>query len=795
MQPATGTREGITGRRWIRGGALFCVLLCGVAATIVRAEGPSAGVTHALLINGGQRPASNFQSHLQHLQDMVDLLEWRGVPLENIHIFSGDGEDPAPDLAVREVRPPQFWLIAGTRIGKRLRPRSEVTNTPGLAIPLQPAHKAALSQWFDAARRDLNSGDRLLIFVTDHGTGNPDEPDNGALSLWNDKLEVREFRELLRRLRSGVHVVMIMSQCYSGTFASVIDTGGASVPSGDVCGFFSTARDLPAYGCYPEGRDRDRIGHAFRFIDALHRRATTDAAHEEVLVADNTPDVPLRTSDIYLEHLVTEEARARGVEMDVLVDRMLVEAWKDRAAWKREIRLLDRIGDTYGTFSPRSITEIGAAERELPPAIDRMKTFADRWKTALIAVAEENAGGFVAARPQWRERLDEKALKQLDATGRRALLAEVLPLLAEHARGDADLWRRIETLRDRADRAAAARWRLKIRKAALQRMRTVLVGVAGRVLLANGGEAPEDGERWAAQGDALAALDRCETLEPGTLPISDLAVGLPVVEPFPPLVDELQLLEELLPSWLGVRFRPVPKALRSGRQLPAGATWLEAVYPDSPAEQAGLQDGDIVLGPPGHPFTAAGQLREWTMTSPRGVPLSLAVVRPAGDAAQDQTFEITLSLEPYPIKWPALPGPRQAGDKALPLPAELKMVGSGVLPDLSGRPYLLFFWATWCQPCKQAVPEVMAFAEDRGLTVVAISDEAADTVAAFLAKQGEGFVDTVAVDPLRKSFIAYGVSGTPTILLVDEHGLVRHRQVGYNPAKGLTVKGWSWAKP
>jgi thiol-disulfide isomerase/thioredoxin len=119
-------------------------------------------------------------------------------------------------------------------------------------------------------------------------------------------------------------------------------------------------------------------------------------------------------------------------------------------------------------------------------------------------------------------------------------------------------------------------------------------------------------------------------------------------------------------------------------------------------------------------------------------------------------------------------------------------VGATDLPELDGRTHLLFFWATWCAPCKQAVPEVMALAEARGLPVLAISDEDRDTVASFLKGTAERAFPPVAVDPLRKSFISYGVSGTPTILLVDGEGVIRHRQVGYSSDKGLTLAGWSW---
>ena len=44
----------------------------------------------------------------------------------------------------------------------------------------------------------------------------------------------------------------------------------------------------------------------------------------------------------------------------------------------------------------------------------------------------------------------------------------------------------------------------------------------------------------------------------------------------------------------------------------------------------------------------------------------------------------------------------------------------------------------------------------------------------------------MATDRRRSSFLAYGVSGTPTMVLVGKDGIVRQRQVGYKPANGLS---------
>ena len=759
-----------------------------LSTTVAQGADSPSGVTHALLLNGGDKPSSNYQSHLHHLEEMVKLLKDRGVERERISIFSADGEDVAADLAVRDTLPEQFWLLDGTNLGKRLKPRTELTNTRWGGVTLYPARKAALREWFAASSERLASGDELLLFVTDHGKGNKDNPDNGTISLWKENLSVLELKGLLKLLPSGVRTVMVMSQCFSGTFANAMYDGVGA--SGNVCGFFSTTRDLRAYGCYPEGRDRDRMGHAFQFIDALGRQPTPAAAHREVLLTDSTPDVPLRTSDVYIEQLLEEGAAARGVKLNEFVDLLLAEAWRDRAAWEPQIRLLDRIGDAFGVFSPRSLSELDQYAKQVPKLIREMKTYAGRWKTTLVSVKEENLRSFLRDRPHWQAALGAETLKTATADRRKKLLADLLPLLEEHARNRPELWWRLEDLRDRAERAAQGRWRLDVRRAAILRLRGVLTGVAGRVLLAMG---PDAIANSGAERDAVERLLSCEAIELGELPAAKLAVAAPKIEPFPPLADDIALLTEVLPSWVGVRFGPVAQSFRKSRGLTAGATQLRAVYPDSPAEEAGLQAGDIMLGPPERDFAEPGQFREWTMTSPQDTPLPLRVLRPSDSPSLDQGFDAMLILRPLPLKLPRLPGPPKVGEVVPVLPANIERVGSGSLPALTGRSHLLFFWATWCGPCKLAVPEVMAFAADRGIPVVAISDENADTVAGFLKKRTEDFFEEVAVDPLRKSFITFGVSGTPTILLMDGGRVVRHRQVGYSRREGLKVKGWSWS--
>ncbi len=758
------------------------VLLAVVASALSwtrAAPEPRPPQTHALLVNGGSAPAKNYLSHLHHLQDMVAALRGRGIEAERIHVFSADGEDPKPDLATRGSEPPDLWLIEGTAAGRALA-QPALTNTVWEGVSLHPARLAELRRWFARMRSELRSGDVLLVFVTDHGAKNPDDADNGFISLWNESLSVLEFRALLGYLRPGVRVVSLMSQCYSGAFADAMTPLHSDVPSGDFCGFYSTTRDRPAYGCYPEGRDRDRIGHAFRSIDALTRYAAMDDVHAAVLVGDTTPDVPLRTSDLFLERVVEDEAARRKLDRDALVDELLEGAWKSRARWERELRLLDRIGEAYGTFSTRTLAELKSRTDSLESLDTELETYADRWKLALDALRKDNLERFLEDNAAWKERLDEKKLESQNAEEKRGMLHDLLPAVKEFTARSPEISRRLEALEETEGEAREAHYRVAVRLAALLRLRTLLTRIAGTELVS---QAHEPGERseWSR---SLEALEDCERSTIGAFAGREGPFPPEAPEVLPPFDQDLDAVRKALPSWLGIQFRRVPDAERRRLTLERGAVVVAQVYPDAPAGAAGLRSGDILLGPKEQHFVEPSQIREWTMTSPRGTPLAIDVLR------EEKPLEVSVSLVPLPTKLPTLPAPPKKGDPA-PALGSLRMVrsASGGDPGLPGGRRLLFFWATWCGPCKNSLPELLAWSRKAGVPVIAISDEDQETIRRFLDGFGAPFPEIVASDSLRVTSVAYGVSGTPTFVLVDAQGMIEWRGVGYSSEKHLQIPG------
>ncbi|HJQ84900.1 MAG TPA: thioredoxin fold domain-containing protein [Candidatus Binatia bacterium] len=766
---------------------VFALSLVMLSLTACRAR-PVAGESTAprlsvLIVNGGGSKAQNFQSHLLHVRRLLTLLREQRLPPDRIAIFDADGTDPAADMAVRELQPePQFWLLRGTRLEGPLGTRIEYANTqiatefPGTSVAA--ATRENLHAWFGKARKRLRAGDTLLLYVTDHGAKVNAEPEDNRITLWGDKesLTVKELRADLERLDPGVRVVMLMSQCFSGAFANLLSVHARDgVPRGGVCGYFASTADRPAYGCYPENRGKDNVGHSFHFLEALGRTGSLADAHAEVLWTDRTPDVPLRTSDVWLEQVITSAAKAGGVERDALVDELLRDAWRDKATWEPDIRLLDRIGNAFGVFSPRSLAELEDQTKRLQDIADQLKSNGNAWKGALGDLNEANLGRFVAAREDWAPRLAADAVNGLDEAARRALTADLLVALEPFARGDRAGDRRLTLLRDKDDKASPASYRMEVRLAAALRLRNALTSIAGRVFLAT--------RARPAERTAYEALRACEDLH-----LQPEPAGTPtqiVSEPFPSFDEDVRLARNVLPGWMGINFRQADKKARERLKLAEGAATILTVYPDSPAQAAGLEVGDMVLGPRDRPFTEPRQIREWVMTSPVDRPVPLVVQR------GEEQLQVTLVPKPFPIKLPDLPGPPAVGTTAPPL-ALSSYRGSlpGRLDD--GRSHLLFFWATWCAPCKASVPELLAFERERDTQVIAVTDEATELLDGFFSHWKDPFPATVGVDELRRAYQAYAVSGTPTFVLVDGKGLVQSQSTGYTPEKSLGVPEWTW---
>lgn len=143
---------------------------------------------------------------------------------------------------------------------------------------------------------------------------------------------------------------------------------------------------------------------------------------------------------------------------------------------------------------------------------------------------------------------------------------------------------------------------------------------------------------------------------------------------------------------------------------------------------------------------------------------------------------------------------QQAEDEADAAKIVGKPAPDFALSDLDGQQYrlsqyqgqvvILDFWATWCGPCRMAMPQVnQTYLDyrDRGLAVFAINLDGRDReqmVREFIGQAGYQFVALqggmmgIGIDQV------YGVTGIPTTFVIDRQGVVRYRHIGYRDDLG-----------
>lgn len=126
-------------------------------------------------------------------------------------------------------------------------------------------------------------------------------------------------------------------------------------------------------------------------------------------------------------------------------------------------------------------------------------------------------------------------------------------------------------------------------------------------------------------------------------------------------------------------------------------------------------------------------------------------------------------------------------------PAAVDQLFAGALPDPQGReqplaqwkgkPLVVNFWATWCAPCVEEMPELQelhAELSTKGMQVIGIGIDTAENIAAFGSKLGIDYPLLVGGPAATEMTRRFGnkAGGLPYTVLIDAGGQVRKTYLG-----------------
>jgi peroxiredoxin len=122
-------------------------------------------------------------------------------------------------------------------------------------------------------------------------------------------------------------------------------------------------------------------------------------------------------------------------------------------------------------------------------------------------------------------------------------------------------------------------------------------------------------------------------------------------------------------------------------------------------------------------------------------------------------------------------GRTPAADFALPT-----MAGDTLrLSDLRGKVVVLNFWATWCPPCREEVPDFIALQDelrDRDVVFVGVSVDEDGFAAVRPFAEAFGINYPLVIDDGTVSPQYEGITGLPTTYLINRRGEIEHYMPG-----------------
>lgn len=237
--------------------------------------------------------------------------------------------------------------------------------------------------------------------------------------------------------------------------------------------------------------------------------------------------------------------------------------------------------------------------------------------------------------------------------------------------------------------------------------------------------------------------------------------------------------------WLGVLLE------KKTTSHSANGIHVTRVMRQSPAEKAGILSGDRILELGGQPVQSTDMLQKLVREQTVGSEVKVSVMR--GDKRMD--FHVTLT--PAPTESQMLDA-QLLNQQAPSVSFQLVSPQSRPLQldELKGRPTIVEFWATWCQPCIAVAAELARLKTEHGesIHVIGISSEDTSALTSFIKKSGAPPY-MLAQDINQAGHDSFFVSNYPVVFLLNAEHRIEGIYSGRSQLRQLETKLNTLLKP
>ncbi|HSB23222.1 MAG TPA: DsbE family thiol:disulfide interchange protein [Burkholderiaceae bacterium] len=145
---------------------------------------------------------------------------------------------------------------------------------------------------------------------------------------------------------------------------------------------------------------------------------------------------------------------------------------------------------------------------------------------------------------------------------------------------------------------------------------------------------------------------------------------------------------------------------------------------------------------------------------------------------------VGLNRDPRMVPSPLI-GKPAPGFKLPRLDEPSKMVNRD---EMLGKAWVLNVWASWCGPCREEHPHIVAFARTKQVPLVGLNyKDARSDALAWLKEFGNPY-DLSLSDLDGRVGIDFGVYGVPETFVIDKRGVIRFKQIGPLTPEVLNTK-------